>query len=85
MFGYDDPLLSLGTQLPEGMFPPFDKFAWFYQRNNSDYYDGVFSVFTGGDNIIKLGEMDMWNLRSFIDKRANENPATENILVLSHS
>ena len=60
--GYDDPLLSLGTQLPEGIFPPFDKFAWFYQRNNSDYYDGVFSVFTWGDDIIKLGEMDMWNL-----------------------
>lgn len=59
--GYDDPLLSLGTQLPEGIFPPFDKFAWFYQRNNSDYYDGVFSVFTGGDDIVKLGDMDMWN------------------------
>jgi len=60
--GHDDPLLSPGTQLPEGIFPPLDKFAWFYQRNNSDYFDGVFSVFTGGDDIIKLGEMDMWNL-----------------------
>ena len=60
--GYDDPLLTLGQKLPSGMFPPFDKFAWFYQRNNSDYYDGVFNIFTGVDQITKFGEMDTWNL-----------------------
>lgn len=31
------------------------------QRNNSVSYDGVFSVFTGEDDISKLYEMDMWN------------------------
>ena len=31
------------------------------QRNNSDYYDGVFNIFTGVDDINKFGEMDMWN------------------------
>lgn len=29
--GYPDPLLELGKRLPPGTFPPFDKFAWFYQ------------------------------------------------------
>lgn len=29
--GYSDPLLELGKHLPPGTFPPFDKFAWFYQ------------------------------------------------------
>lgn len=29
--GYSDPLLDLGKRLPPGTFPPFDKFAWFYQ------------------------------------------------------
>ena len=29
--GYSDPLLDLGQKLPPGTFPPFDKFAWFYQ------------------------------------------------------
>ena len=31
------------------------------QRNNSDFYDGVFNVFTGADDISKVGTMDMWN------------------------
>lgn len=59
--GYEDPLLDLAGQLPAGILPPFDKFAWFYQRNNSDFYDGVFNVFTGADDISKVGTMDMWN------------------------
>jgi len=59
--GYEDPLLDLAKHFPSGKFPPFDKFAWFYQRNNSDYYDGVFNIFTGTDDINKLASMDMWN------------------------
>lgn len=62
--GYPDPLLELGKRLPPGTFPPFDKFAWFYQRNNSDSYDGVFNIFTGADHIKKMGEMDLWNYAS---------------------
>ena len=27
----------------------------------SEAYDGVFSVFTGEDDISKLDELDMWN------------------------
>lgn len=59
--GYSDPLLDLAKELPPGILPPFDKFAWFYQRNNSDYYDGVFNVFTGADDVGKVANLDMWN------------------------
>ena len=59
--GYEDPFLTLALKIPMEILPPFDKFAWFYQRNNSDYFDGVFTVFTGGDQIKKFGQMDMWN------------------------
>ena len=31
--GYEDPLLDLAKHFPSGKFPPFDKFAWFYQVN----------------------------------------------------
>ncbi|XP_046644993.1 protein croquemort-like isoform X2 [Daphnia pulicaria] len=62
--GYADPLLELGKRLPPGTFPPFDKFGWFYQRNNSESFDGVFNVFTGADHISKVGEMDLWNYSS---------------------
>lgn len=33
----------------------------FKQRNDSIVYDGVFSIFTGEDDISKLDVMDMWN------------------------
>lgn len=59
--GYKDPLLDLSQRLPAGTFPPFDKFAWFYKRNGSENYDGVFNVFTGEDRIEDFGEMDLWN------------------------
>jgi len=65
--GYEDPLLDLASKLPPGILPPFDKFAWFYQRNNSDYYDGIFNVFTGADDIEKMGNLDMWNLTKQTD------------------
>jgi len=65
--GYDDKLLEFAQQLPKGVIPPFDKFAWFYQRNNSDYYDGIFNVYTGADNIERVGVMDMWNFTKQTD------------------
>ena len=33
--GYEDPLLDLAKHFPSGKFPPFDKFAWFYQVNSA--------------------------------------------------
>ncbi len=60
--GYKDPLLDLAQRLPAGTFPPLDKFGWYYSRNNSDTYDGLFNVYTGADGRIdRFGEMDRWN------------------------
>lgn len=62
--GYPDPLLKLAELLPEGFLPviiPFDKFGWFYTRNGSATYDGVFNMFTGKSNISRFGMVARWN------------------------
>jgi len=59
--GFRDPLLDIANQFPEGIFPPYDKFGWFYNRNGSADYDGVFNIFSGTDDISKLLSMDTWN------------------------
>ena len=33
---------------------PFDRFGWFYDRNGSETYDGLFEMFTGEDDIYKV-------------------------------
>jgi len=62
--GYKDPLLdmasvlaSLGVHFPGQM----DKFAIFYQRNNSDWYDGVWNMFTGKNDLSLANKMHTWN------------------------
>ena len=52
--GYDDPLLKWVEKLQDILkilkvpIPPdMDKFAIFYKRNMSTYYDGVFNLVTG--------------------------------------
>ena len=42
-------------------FKLIDVLLFSRQRNNSDYYDGVFNVYTGVDDIDKFGTMEMWN------------------------
>ncbi|KAK4016392.1 protein croquemort [Daphnia magna] len=62
--GYSDPLLNFSQLIPPGYLdipPGYDKFGWFYKRNGSETYDGVFNIFTGVDDISKLDVMDMWN------------------------
>ncbi|XP_046460868.1 protein croquemort-like isoform X1 [Daphnia pulex] len=61
--GYSDPFLDAQAQLPPGLLdiPSYDKFGWFYGRNGSESFDGVFNIFTGVDDISKLDVMDMWN------------------------
>ncbi|OXA59423.1 Protein croquemort [Folsomia candida] len=62
--GYGDPLLDLAKLMPSAVVPvtiPFDKFGWFYKRNGSATYDGLFNMFTGRDDITKFGEMGEWN------------------------
>jgi scavenger receptor class B, member 1 len=41
--------------------PPFDKFGWFVDRNDSYTYDGNFTMFTGETDINKLGVLELWN------------------------
>lgn len=39
----------------------FFRFGWFVDRNESLTYDGNFTIFTGEDDIKKLGVLDLWN------------------------
>jgi hypothetical protein len=66
--GYEDPLLkdiqklkdllkALNVPIP----PEMDKFAIFYKRNMSTYYDGVFNLYTGSLNAEKANQMYSWN------------------------
>ena len=66
--GYEDPLLTWVQKLKNILkalkvpIPPdMDKFAIFYKRNMSTYYDGVFNLYTGGVNEGKANQMYSWN------------------------
>lgn len=60
--GYEDELLNITTRLNVSDFQvPLDKFGYFYPRNNSVTYDGVFNMHTGTDDLHSLGIMDAWN------------------------
>ncbi|CAH0561086.1 unnamed protein product [Brassicogethes aeneus] len=66
--GYDDPFIKLANKLHiKGLDIPFDKFAWFYGRNNSVDYDGVLNMYSGVDDINKLGRLHSWNYKSQLD------------------
>ncbi|KAK3923344.1 Protein peste [Frankliniella fusca] len=62
--GYPDPLITIASTVPglAGVaIPNFDKFGWFYTRNGSTEYDGLFNMDTGADDIAHLGELLRWN------------------------
>jgi len=71
--GFNDGVLDwLSETIASGDLPPeiipggipieeFDKFGWFYGRNNSITADGRFEMFTGKDDISKLGYLKTWN------------------------
>ncbi|XP_030747227.1 protein croquemort-like [Sitophilus oryzae] len=60
--GYNDPLINIALKLNiSGLKLPFKKFGWFVDRNNSVTYDGVFNMYSGGDDISKLGLITQWN------------------------
>merc|ERR550519_1808112 len=58
--GVDSKMLHLGDfggpQLGGAISDniPFDRFGWFYDRNGSESYDGLFEMFTGEDDIYKV-------------------------------
>lgn len=67
--GFSDPILdathmgggiSMPSFLPPGL-AVYDKFGWFYKRNLSLTYDGLFNMHTGHDTLDNLGKIDWWN------------------------
>ncbi|KAK4317176.1 hypothetical protein Pmani_011727 [Petrolisthes manimaculis] len=75
--GVEDPLLTWmannfnNTFLPNLDLPPgltdYDKFGWFYKRNQSLTYDGLWNMFTGEDTLDHVGTVDLWNQRNETD------------------
>lgn len=60
--GYPDPILKQTKYLPASMVPvKMDKIGYFYPRNGSDWFDGVFNMHTGEDDLSKLGQIAQWN------------------------
>jgi hypothetical protein len=60
--GYTDPLLTLqglsSTQVP------VNRVGFFYGRNDSATFDGVFNVETGTDDFTKRGIIRSWNYKN---------------------
>ncbi len=57
--GYSDPIL---TATPDWLMPGTPKrFGYYYQRNGSDWFDGVFNMHTGAKDLSKLGQIAQWN------------------------
>ncbi|KAK4887314.1 hypothetical protein RN001_003585 [Aquatica leii] len=57
--GYHDKILDELHEFNVSL--PFDKFAWFYGKNNSVTFDGTFTMHTGKTNLNLLGELTLWN------------------------
>ncbi|CAH0714638.1 unnamed protein product, partial [Brenthis ino] len=59
--GIDDPILDIAQRFPElPINIPYDKFGWFYTRNGSLEYDGVFLLNTGAMDFSELGNVEKW-------------------------
>ncbi|CAH1156005.1 unnamed protein product [Phaedon cochleariae] len=59
--GYEDSLMAVAAKLPflsKNNLPFSDKFGWFYGRNGSEDYEGVYNMNTGVDG--RLGELNSW-------------------------
>lgn len=60
--GYKDPILTDTQNLPPSIVPQkMDRFGYFYPRNGSDWFDGVWNMFTGKNDLSKLGQIYSWN------------------------
>ncbi|CAK9830324.1 Protein croquemort [Anthophora retusa] len=64
--GYNDTMLKIARKFNFTEIP-FDKFAWFYGRNESAPYDGTFNMFTGASNLLDVGVLKEWNYNSKVD------------------
>uniref|UniRef100_A0A8C9U1M5 Scavenger receptor class B member 1 n=1 Tax=Scleropages formosus TaxID=113540 RepID=A0A8C9U1M5_SCLFO len=59
MWGYDSELVDFLNKYLPGMLPTTGKFGLFSEFNNSN--TGLFTVFTGQDDIRKVHKVDSWN------------------------
>lgn len=60
--GYEDRLLKYLKSLHrKDVVVPLTEFAWFLNRNGSSSADGRISMYTGQDDISKLGLVSLWN------------------------
>ncbi|KAJ3643118.1 hypothetical protein Zmor_025850 [Zophobas morio] len=60
--GYKDPMITVAKTLPflaGTSLPPWDRFGWFYTRNGSSDYEGVFNMGTGINSV--FGKLYTWN------------------------
>jgi hypothetical protein len=67
--GYTDPILTMAVTMKSlaDTKIPVDKFGWFYGRNGSSEFDGVFNMETGEEDISRLGVLRQWNYRNRTD------------------
>lgn len=59
--GYEDHLFKIGQSVPfasKMSMPGFDKFGWFYTRNDSDRYEGTYNMDTGANG--QIGQLYNW-------------------------
>nr|XP_020480783.1 scavenger receptor class B member 1 isoform X1 [Monopterus albus] len=59
MWGYDSQLVEFLSKYLPGMLPASGKFGLFAEINNTD--TGLFTIFTGRDDIRKVHKVDSWN------------------------
>lgn len=67
--GYSDPILTMASKMPSlaDTKIPVDKFGWFYGRNGSSEFDGLFNMETGEEGILRVGVLRQWNYRNRTD------------------
>ncbi|XP_043270801.1 protein croquemort-like [Venturia canescens] len=62
--GYKDSIIDMGQFAPEDEeIPPYDRFGWFYLRNGSTAFDGLYNMGTGQDDLSNLGMTKNWNYK----------------------
>ncbi|XP_054718007.1 protein croquemort-like [Uloborus diversus] len=63
--GYEEKIYETVQEM--GIPVPYDRFGWFYSKNNSD--DGLYTIFTGKNEVGKYGYVDKWNGKSLVAGR----------------
>lgn len=81
LWGYHDPMLNISGVIDPHWFYT-DKIGFFINKNNTD--DGVYTVFTGANDITQLGIIDQYNgsryLNFWTTKLANMINGTDGTL-----